>query len=72
MAQTGYRIELTNPQGKLLETNTLVIVERELTLNPNAVLGTDNERSQLQTDLYRDAASQLVRQLSMIPVHEGP
>jgi len=62
--------QLTNAQGKPLGNNTLVTVERELTLNPNAVLGTDNERSHLQTDLYRDAASQLVRQLSMIPDHE--
>jgi len=62
--------QLTNPQGKRLGTNTLVTVERELTLNPNAVLGTDNERTYLQAELYRDAASQLVRQLSMIPDHE--
>lgn len=58
--------QLTDVQGKPLGNNTLVTVERELMLNPNAVLGTDNERSHLQADLYRDAASQLVRQLSMI------
>ena len=58
--------QLSNPQGKLLRDNALVTVERELMLNPNAVLGTDNERSHLQVELYRDAASQLVRQLSMI------
>lgn len=62
--------QLTNPQGKPVGANTVVSVERELTLNPNFVLGTDNERSRLQADLYRDAASQLVRQLSMIPAHE--
>lgn len=59
--------QLTNPEGKLLGENSLVTVERELTLIPNAVLGTDNERTYIQADLYRDAASQLVRQLSMIP-----
>ena len=58
--------QLTDEKGKPLGNNTVVIVERELMLNPNAVLGTDNERSHLQADLYRDAASQLVRQLSMI------
>lgn len=58
--------QLTNAQGKPFGSNTLVTVERELMLNPNAVLGTDNERSHLQADLYRDAASQLARQLSMI------
>lgn len=62
--------QLTNPQGKPVGSNTVVEVERELTLNPNAVLGTDNERARLQADLYRDAASQLVRQLSMIPADE--
>lgn len=62
--------QLTNPQGNPVGVNTVVVVERELTLNPLAVLGTDNERNRLQADLYRDAASQLVRQLSMIPAHE--
>ena len=61
--------QLTNPQGKPLGNNALVTVERELMLNPNALLGTDNERNHLQVDLYRDAASQLVRQLSMISDH---
>ncbi|HXH54336.1 MAG TPA: LPS assembly lipoprotein LptE [Gammaproteobacteria bacterium] len=61
--------QLTDPKGNPLGNNTLVTVERELMLNPNAILGTDNERSHLHTDLYRDAASQLVRQLSMISDH---
>jgi LPS-assembly lipoprotein len=61
--------QLTDPKGKLLGNNTVVTVERELMLNPNAILGTDNERSHLYADLYRDAASQLVRQLSMISDH---
>ncbi len=61
--------QLTDIQGKSLGNNTQVTVERELMLNPNAVLGTDNERSHLQVDLYRDAASQLTRQLSMISEH---
>ncbi len=58
--------QLTNAQGKALGNNTLVAVERELMLNPNAMLSTDNERNHLHAELYRDAASQLVRQLSMI------
>lgn len=58
--------QLTNAQGKILGNNTLLFVERELMLNPNAVLSTDNERNHLHAELYRDAASQLVRQLSMI------
>lgn len=62
--------QLSNVQGKLLENSSLVTVERELILDPNAILGTDNERGYLQTELYRDAASQLVRQLSMLSYAE--
>jgi LPS-assembly lipoprotein len=59
--------QLTDPQGKVIVSDATVEVERELTLNPNAVLGTQNERNRLQSDLHLDAASQLVRQLSTLP-----
>jgi LPS-assembly lipoprotein len=62
--------QLIAPNGKSIASSKVVSVERELTLNPNFVLSTDNERTRLQGDLYRDAALQLVRQLSMIPLHE--
>lgn len=58
--------QLSDPQGKLLFSNGSVEVERELTINPNAVLGSQNERTRLQADLYVDAALQLVRQLSAL------
>ena len=41
-------------------------VERELALKPNAVLGTDNEREYLISELYLDAVTQFIRQLSSL------
>lgn len=61
-----FRVEyqVTNREGEVIvECNTLQ-VERELTINPNAVLGTDHDRQRVQNELYNDAAVQLIRQLS--------
>ncbi len=56
--------QLVDCHGNTVVSNGKVQVERELTLNPNAVLGTDNQRKRLMSDLYLDAASQLARQFS--------
>lgn len=57
---------------KPFSNNTTVIVTRELTIDPNNFLATENERIRLRTDLYLDAASQLIRQLSALthPKHK--
>lgn len=57
--------QIKDAQGNLLGSSASVQVERELTLNPTAYLATDNERARLRNDLIVDAASQLVRQLSL-------
>lgn len=56
--------QITDPKGNvILDCNTLQ-VERELTVNPSAVLGTDHDRQRVYKELYTDAAIQLIRQLS--------
>jgi len=59
--------QLTEANGKLIVANNTVQVERELAINSNAVLSTDNERARIRSDLLLDGASQLIRQLSMTP-----
>lgn len=58
-----YRV--TDAKGTML-TEAVAQIERELTLNPNAVLGTDNERARLKSDMMLENACQIVRQLSVI------
>jgi len=62
--QLTVSFQLTDPSGKVLLPPSSVQVERALTVNPNAVLGTQNERERLKTDLYMDAISQMLRQMS--------
>lgn len=69
--QLTIRYQLTDPTGKVLVDNGTVLVERELSLTPNATLGTDNERKRLQSDLYGEAASQLILQI-IAPSHANP
>ncbi len=52
--------------GKPLSETHQVNATRELTIDPNNYLATDHERNRLKTDLYLDAASQLIRQFSII------
>lgn len=60
--------QITDPQGKVIIPSTAVQVERSLTVIPNAVLGTDYERAYVTKELYSDAASQLLRQLSVLSI----
>ena len=55
--------QLLDPEGKFMIPDATLQVERELTINPNAVLATENERIQLKHDLMMSAACQLVRQI---------
>ena len=60
--------QVKDSDGKLIIPSASVQVERELTLNPITYLATDNERTRLRSDLIADAASQLVRQLSIASI----
>jgi LPS-assembly lipoprotein len=63
--QLAISYQITDAKGKVILPCNGVRVERMLTVNPNAVLGTDNERTRVNSELYQDGAMQLVRQLSM-------
>ncbi len=64
LLQFKVEYQITDRKGNvILDCNTLQ-VERELTINPSAVLGTDHDRVRVQNELYNDAALQLIRQLS--------
>jgi len=64
--------QLSDANGKVVVSNGVVIVERDLTVNPNAVLATDGERAYITTQLIRDAADRLLWQLSTIPEKHSP
>lgn len=55
--------EVTDITGKLIVSGTAQ-VDRELIITPNAILGTENQRTRILSDLSLDAASQVARQLS--------
>lgn len=59
-----FAYEIDDPCGKVLLPKTTIQVERDLTVNTNAILGTENERNKIKAELYNDAVSQLMRQLS--------
>lgn len=62
--------QITDANGKMLIPPSTIQVERELTVNPNAVLGTEFERQRVKDELYNDATLQLIRQISMY--HANP
>jgi LPS-assembly lipoprotein len=66
--QFNITYQISNSSGKIIFSNGTIKVERLLTINPNAVLGTDNERNYVNEQLYIDAASQLMRQLSIMKI----
>lgn len=67
-----YKVEyqITDPDGNVILDCNVVQVERELTINPNAVLATEHDRLRVQNELYNDAAIQLIRQLSFACLKE--
>jgi len=62
--QLSFCYTVTDSKGNILIPSTRVQVNRELTVNPNAVLGTEYERNRLYEELFQDASAQLLRQLS--------
>lgn len=62
--QFSVTYQVQHPDGKILLAEGIVKVERDLPLNPNAVLGTDNERNRVKNELLNDAVLTLLRQLS--------
>ena len=59
--------QLIDNTKKITLKKQSVMAERELTLNPRAILATDSERERLKKDLQQEAALRLVRQLSVLP-----
>ncbi len=59
------KFQISNPRGTILIQEGLAEVERELTIIPNAILGTENERLRVQQDLYMDATTQIITQLAL-------
>jgi len=53
-------------KGESLGPDMTTVVRRSLTYSDNAVLGKDQEEALLWTDMYSDAADQLVRRLSYL------
>lgn len=68
MIQLTIHYRITDKTGKVILPNGRVRVERSLTINPNATLGTENERNRVLQELYNDGALQLLRQLSLLGV----
>lgn len=62
--QFSFSYQVVNAAGLVIVPCNTVDVERDLTINPYAVLGTENERASVKTELYNDATDQLIRQLS--------
>jgi LPS-assembly lipoprotein len=66
LLQFNLKYQISNHQGRELHPYGTIVVERELTVNPNAILGTEDERGRVHTELYTDASVQLIRQLSVL------
>ncbi len=64
MIQLTVVYQITNPAGQDLICPTTIQVERELNVNPNAVLGTQSERDRVLLDLYHDLTAQIMRNLT--------
>lgn len=70
LVQFIVKYQISNPEGRELFPCGTIVVERELTINSNAILGTEDERNRINTELYTDASVQLIRQLSVLKVHQ--
>lgn len=64
LLQFQVKYQMLDSNGKTLCPENTLRVERELVVNPNAVLGSETERHQVEEELYQDASIQLIRQLS--------
>ena len=64
MLQLTILYQISTASSHDLIPPTTIQVERELNINPNAVLGTNTERERVLRDLYIDATSQIIRNLS--------
>lgn len=71
MMQMTITYQLSKPNGEILIPPSSVQSERELSINPSAVLSTDLEREHIRQDLYIDVSAQLMRQLSISLAEKG-
>lgn len=60
--------QITDSRCAVLVPPTGIQIEREVPVDPNAVLGTQFESNLVRDQLYQDAVQQLMRQISSAPV----
>src|SRR5215467_12165852 len=68
LLQFQLQYQILDPDCQVICPENTLRVERELVINPNAIVGTETERHQVEAELYQDAAIQLIRQLSVAVV----
>lgn len=56
--------QITTASDQMLISPMTIQVEREMNVVPNAVLGTNREREKIISELYIDATSQMMRNLT--------
>jgi len=66
--QLNVTYEIVDAKCCIVIPKRCIQVERDLSIVPNSVLGTEHERANVQAELYQDAATLLIRQLSSICV----
>lgn len=69
LLQFKVEYQILDPEGNIIVACNTLQVGRELTINPNAVLGTEHDRLRVQNELYEDAAMQLIRRLSLLKLN---
>lgn len=55
---------VTDCKGAILIPESTILVSRDITILPNAVLGTNYERDAVKVELQNDAITQILRQIS--------
>ncbi len=67
--QLIYSVEFNAQQknGKMLLPNTLISSTRQLTINSNHILGSNDEAEHLKNEMRQDIALQMLRRLNRIP-----
>lgn len=63
--QLNVSYKVIGPQGQVLICERSIDMERDLTIDPNSILGTESERNMVKNELYSDVAILLIRQLSL-------
>jgi LPS-assembly lipoprotein len=57
-------------KGKVILPSHAIVITRQITINSNRILGSDEEEALIKAEMRRDAAMQIVNQLSKITKEE--